>query len=274
MTRQARAVRVEVPCQVVMQASLPSASASTQKAGASAAYRMVAPAASAAWIRADASSWGTEISMWMRLRCGRGRPSAGARSSGTGRAGRPATRPARLRRLGRCTRAALISLLLVDERTLLPPGVVDVIALERLRSARGILVLGIRSTSNPGGASHGEVRGRYVDPTQHGQVVVTDEHGLTVRLIPAKAIDNPYLDQAYFRRLDAIKDPARRAAMRDGDWGQFAGQMFTEYRWDRHTLDPITLPKEWRRFVGVDWGFAAPWAVIWAAVDEDGRVWF
>ena len=165
-------------------------------------------------------------------------------------------------------------LLLVDERTLLPPGVVDVIALERLRSAHGIPVLGIRSTSNPGGPSHGEVRERYITPTEHGVKVITDDHGLTRRFIPAKATDNPYLDAAYFRRLDAIKDPARRAAMRDGDWGQFAGQMFSEYRWDRHTLAPITLPAQWTRYNGVDWGFAAPWAVLWAAVDEDGRVWF
>jgi phage terminase large subunit len=164
-------------------------------------------------------------------------------------------------------------LLLVDERTLLSPGVVDVIALERLRSASGVPVLGIRSTSNPGGPSHGEVKERYVEPTERGAKTVTDEHGLTRRFIPAKATDNPYLDAAYFRRLDAIADPARRAAMRDGDWGQFAGQMFTEIRWDRHVIEPMALPASWRRYCTVDWGFAKPWAVLWGAVDEDGRAW-
>lgn len=164
-------------------------------------------------------------------------------------------------------------LLLVDERTLMPPGLIDVIALERLRSAHGVPVLGIRSTSNPGGPSHGEAKVRYVEETDHGQKVVTDEHGLTRRFIPAKATDNPFLDEAYFRRLDAIPDPARRAAMRDGDWGQFSGQMFTEYRWDRHTVQPMPLPESWKRYNGVDWGFAKPWAVLWAAVDEDARVW-
>ena len=162
-------------------------------------------------------------------------------------------------------------LLCVDERTLLPPGVVDVIALERLRSSRGIPVLGIRSTSNPGGPSHGEVKDRYVEPTGRGAEVVTDEHGLTRRFIPAKATDNPYLDAAYRHRLDSIKDPARRAAMRDGDWGQFAGQMFPEIRWDRHVIDPFRLPSSWRRYSTVDWGFTKPWAVLWGAVDEDGR---
>lgn len=164
-------------------------------------------------------------------------------------------------------------LVFVDERTLLAPGIVDVIALERLRSAHGVPVIGIRSTSNPGGPGHGEVRARYIDPTEHGRKVVTDDHGLTVRFIPARATDNPHLDEAYFRRLDAIPDPARRAAMRDGDWGQFAGQMFPELRWDRHSVDPFALPASWRRYSSVDWGYTAPWAVLWGAVDEDGRLW-
>lgn len=117
-------------------------------------------------------------------------------------------------------------LLLVDELTLMPPGVVSTIANERLRSAHGIPVLGLRASSNPGGASHGEVKSRYVDTTANGTKIYTDDNGLSIRFIKARATDNPYLDEAYYRRLDAIPDPARRAAMRDGDWGQFAGQMF------------------------------------------------
>lgn len=54
------------------------------------------------------------------------------------------------------------------------------------------------------------------DATEHGRKVITDDHGLTRRFIPAKATDNPYLDEAYFRRLDSIPDPARRAAIRPG----------------------------------------------------------
>jgi hypothetical protein len=164
-------------------------------------------------------------------------------------------------------------LLCVDERTLLPPGVVDVISLERLRSAHGVPVIGIRSTCNPGGPGHGEVKERYIKPTMHGAKVLTDEHGLTKRFIPAKATDNPYLDSAYFRRLDSIPDPSRRAAMRDGDWDQFSGMIFTKFRWDRHTVTPMPMPKTWHRYTGTDWGYAAPYANVWAAVDEDGRVW-
>jgi hypothetical protein len=164
-------------------------------------------------------------------------------------------------------------LLLVDEATLMPPGVVDILRFERLRAAGGLPIIGVRSTSNPGGPSHGAVKKRYIDATDHGLSVVTDDFGNTVRFISSSSADNPYLDAGYRGRLDAIPDPQRRAAMRDGDWGQFAGQMFTEFVWDRHTMDPVDLPSAWRRFVGVDWGYAAPWAVMWAAVDEDDRVW-
>jgi hypothetical protein len=70
--RALTAGRYSRPCQVVTQASLPSASASTQNAGASASERRTPTAASAAAIRALASSCGTEMSRWIRLRWGRG----------------------------------------------------------------------------------------------------------------------------------------------------------------------------------------------------------
>lgn len=164
-------------------------------------------------------------------------------------------------------------LLLIDEATLMPPGVVDILKYERLRASGDLPVLGTRSTCNPGGPSHAQVKARYIDATGHGQRVTSDEQGLTVRFVQAKATDNPHLDAGYARRLDAIPDPQRRAAMRDGDWDQFAGMMFPEWRRERHVLDPIGLPAGLARYNGIDWGFTAPWCVLWAAVDEDGRVW-
>jgi Terminase large subunit, T4likevirus-type, N-terminal len=164
-------------------------------------------------------------------------------------------------------------LLLVDEMTLMAPGVVDILRFERLRASDGLPVIGLRATTNPGGASHGQVRDEFIDATDHGGKVVTDIHGLTVKFIQAKATDNPHLDPGHRARLDAIPDPARKAAMRDGDWDQWSGMIFKQYRWDRHTMDPITLPESWTRYNGIDWGFAKPWAVLWGAFDADGRVW-
>lgn len=163
--------------------------------------------------------------------------------------------------------------LTVDERTLMAPGVVDVLA-ERLRSGRRDLpVIGVRSGSNPGGASHAEVKARFIDGTGRGEQVYVDEFGFSVRFIPAKVDDNPHVDPGYLARLNAIPDPARRKAMRDGDWDVFAGQFFSEWRQALHVVPVFDVPSEWRRICGVDYGYAAPWSALWIAQDRDGRAW-
>jgi hypothetical protein len=48
--------------------------------------------------------------------------------------------------------------------------------------------------------------------------------------------------------------------------------MFPELTRDRHVIEPMALPAGWRRHNGIDWGYTAPYAVLWGAVDEDGRV--
>jgi hypothetical protein len=164
-------------------------------------------------------------------------------------------------------------LLLFDERTLTPPAVISFLE-SRLRTGRkDVPVLGIRSTSNPGGAGHGAVKQKYITATDYGQKVVVDKRRRTVRFIPSKLSDNPHVNPEYADDLKGL-DEKLRAAFLDGNWDVFAGQMFTNLNRDRHVVEPFTMPASWQRYQGIDWGFAAPWAVLWAAVDEDGRVWF
>ncbi len=162
-------------------------------------------------------------------------------------------------------------LLCFDERTLTPPDVIAFLE-SRLRSGRAdIPVLGIRSSANPGGAGHGAVKARYITPTNYGRTVTRDERDRTVRFVPSSLADNPHVNPEYAADLQALP-PKMRAAFLDGNWDVFAGQMFPELS-QRHVVEPFTLPASWRRFNGVDWGFAKPWAVLWGAVCEDGRVW-
>lgn len=163
--------------------------------------------------------------------------------------------------------------LTIDERGLMLPDVVEHL-MERVRSGRkDIPVLGVRSTTNPGGAGHAHLKERFVKGTDYGQHVYTDPHGRSVRFIPAKVDDNPHVDPEYRSRLEAIPDPARRAAMLDGDWDIFAGMFFAEWRRELHVVDPLPIPKEWKRYAGIDFGYAAPWCCLWAAVDQDKRIW-
>lgn len=157
---------------------------------------------------------------------------------------------------------------LFDELTLNPPDVVTFLQ-SRLRSGRGdIPVLGIRAASNPGGTGHGAVKGKYIDATEYGTLITPDG----IRFIPSKVSDNPHIDAGYQARLDNLPE-AMRKAFRDGSWDAFAGQYFTEWSHERHVVPRFDIPAEWLRYAGIDWGYAAPWAVEWAAIDEDGRAW-
>jgi hypothetical protein len=165
-------------------------------------------------------------------------------------------------------------LLLIDERTLMMPGIVDFLS-SRLRSGDPkIPVLGIRSTGNPGGLGHGAMKARYIEATDHGAKTYQDERGRTVRFIPARLTDNPYLNPEYERDLDALP-PAMRKAFKEGSWDSFLGQYFEEWSYDRHVVPRPRegLPVSWERWCGIDYGRRAPWAVLWLAVDGDGRVW-
>lgn len=163
-------------------------------------------------------------------------------------------------------------LLLFDERTLTPADVLTFLE-SRIRTGDGdVPVLGIRSASNPGGPSHSAAKARYIEPTSYGQEVVTDIRGRTVRFIPSRLSDNPHLNEEYRTDLLGFPEQLRKAYV-DGNWDVFEGQVFPELSYDRHVVAPMELPSSWRRYIGVDWGFAAPWAVLWGALDEDGRVW-
>lgn len=162
--------------------------------------------------------------------------------------------------------------LLFDERTLTPPDVVDFLY-TRLRSGRAdIPVLGVRSGTNPGGPGHASVKAAYVDATDHGAKATVDDRGRSIRFIPSRVSDNPHLNAEYAQDLEALPEQMR-AAFLDGSWDSFVGQVFTEWNRDRHLVPRFALPAEWSRLAGIDYGYAAPWAVVWGARDGDGRLW-
>jgi Terminase large subunit, T4likevirus-type, N-terminal len=171
------------------------------------------------------------------------------------------------RRLG-----AEFQLMIFDERTQTPPDVLTFLE-SRIRSGRAeVPVIGIRSASNPGGPSHSAAKTRYIEPTNYGQKIIEDVRGRSVRFIPSKVSDNPHLNDEYRKDLLGLPEQLRKAYL-EGNWDVFEGQMFPELSYDRHVIEPVDLPGTWRRYIGVDWGFSAPWAVLWGAVDPDGRLW-
>ncbi|HEY6021623.1 MAG TPA: terminase family protein [Candidatus Paceibacterota bacterium] len=171
-------------------------------------------------------------------------------------------------------RSAEINLLILDERTTIPPNVVELLY-TRIRSGNpNVPVLGIRSATNPGGPGHATVLDEYIRATDHGKKEIEDKFGRRRIFIQSKLTDTPQLmnDGAYLRSLQGL-EPDLKAALLEGDWERFSGQMFSELSRERHIVTPMVLPETWRRYSGVDYGWRAPWAVIWGALDEDGRVW-
>jgi hypothetical protein len=130
----------------------------------------------------------------------------------------------------------------------------------------------IRSAGNPGGIGHRWFRDRFVDRCWD-EPFIDPETGLDRVFVPAKVDDNLALmksDPLYKASLMNLPDEERRALL-DGDWDLFSGQVFGEWRRDVHVCEPLNPPPHWRRWVGFDWGYAAPWVALFAAEEPDTR---
>lgn len=161
-----------------------------------------------------------------------------------------------------------------------------------LRSRNRCSVPGVRSllrlSANPQGVGMGWLRRCFIDhsPTRDGSSVADGgipmegawEHelynGQTIsrRFIPARIADNKYLSGTdYEKKLMAITDEKTRKALLDGRWDMFAGKYFTEFTPTKHVC--VRPAQEWyQKFVGMDYGYSAPFAALWASLDEHGRV--
>ncbi len=116
---------------------------------------------------------------------------------------------------------------------------------------------------NPGGIGHAFVKVRYVLPHR-----LMEEK--TTRFIPATYKLNPYLNAEYIGYLEGLTGDLGRA-WREGDFDLFAGQFFSEWRYEIHTCQPFEIPSDWKRFKSGDAGFVQP-SIGWYAISPDGQV--
>lgn len=123
-------------------------------------------------------------------------------------------------------------------------------------------------TLNPGGPSHMYFKRLFID-----RDFLPEEDPSEYDFIQAKVDDNRVLlesDPEYVKMLDALP-PGLRAAHRDGDWNLFVGQYFAEFREAIHVIDPIQLPKHWRRYRSIDYGLDRL-ACYWYAISPDRTI--
>lgn len=145
--------------------------------------------------------------------------------------------------------------------------------MSRVRSAKGISC-SVRLAGNPGGKGHSWVKHRFIDGKTPEKVYIDPVTKISQTFIPAKIQDNYILmknDPEYINRLKMLPIHLQKALL-DGDWDVFAGQVFEEFRREKHVIEPISLPPGWRKYCALDWGYAKPFSIGWYAVTTEGRV--
>lgn len=119
-------------------------------------------------------------------------------------------------------------------------------------------------STNPGGVGHAWFKGEFYNPWKRGQETTT-------RFIHTTMGDNVFINAEYAAYLDGLTGWLRRA-WRDGDFEISAGQYFSTWDESVHVIEPFPLPRGWRTWCAMDYGFVH-WNVVYLlAEDGDGNV--
>jgi len=108
-------------------------------------------------------------------------------------------------------------------------------------------------TGNPGGIGHGWAKRLFID-----KLYQENENPSDFGFVQAKVYDNKALmdaDPDYIKRLMDLPADLRRAYL-EGDWTVFAGQVFSEFRRELHTCNPVTPRSDFSHFLWIDWGYS------------------
>ena len=173
-----------------------------------------------------------------------------------------------------------ISRLLIEELGQIPNEESYLKLVSSVRSTTSIKPQ-VFTTANPGGSGHQWIKKRWNIGRKKPNVAFKDTISNRKRIyIPATIDDNPTLkdsDPEYVRFLDALPEPLR-SAWRYGDWDVFAGQYFKECDPRVHCIstkraEKLGYGKEYNnRYIGIDWGYSAPFGAIWLEVTPQNRV--
>lgn len=131
---------------------------------------------------------------------------------------------------------------------------------------------GIKSSTNPGGVGHTWVKDRFIDIGEPNIIheCKLDSGETTTRIfIPSLVQDNKFMleyDPNYIDRLDNLPEKERKA-LKYGDWDIYDGMFFPEFKRSLHVIDSFQIPKEWNRYIAIDYGLDM-FAVVFVAVDE------
>lgn len=131
------------------------------------------------------------------------------------------------------------------------------------------------------------VRRYFVDPHPAGNQILRVKHKArntktgeletydrTRLYMPATIDDNPDKQYVENQKRNLAQAPKHvQKALLYGDWYYQPGGYF-EDAWDPdlHVVQPYRIPREWKVWRAMDWGFKTHGAVLWAAMDPDENI--
>jgi len=146
--------------------------------------------------------------------------------------------------------------------------------LTRLRTTKKDIYPNFFCASNPGDVGHAWVKRLFIDKKFNQEERIAGFTQEMFDFIPSKVTDNTFLmehDPLYIINLKQLPEK-QRLSMLDGNWDAFEGQYFNEFNREIHIIQPFPIPENWEIIISGDYGFAAPSAIYWHAIDGDGNV--
>ena len=91
-------------------------------------------------------------------------------------------------------------------------------------------------------------------------------------VIQFASIENPAYPIEEFERAKATLPDWKFKMFYLGQFARPEGLVYQDFDPGKHVVEPFEIPVDWRRIIGVDFGYNNPTAAIWLAVNPDGVV--
>lgn len=145
-----------------------------------------------------------------------------------------------------------------------------------IRSSKPVPHLPFIAMSNPDGPGHSWVRKLWIDRDFSKPDEDFDQDDfIYVKALPT---DNPtWTEDMASSQFAGLTEHVRIARL-TGSWDAIGNARFPTFDRGFHVFNfrekfPHGLPLNWRKYRAIDYGFGAPWCVLWAAKDGEGNFW-
>lgn len=113
--------------------------------------------------------------------------------------------------------------------------------------------------------------GNWID-NMFRKPVLENKANPNFHFIESASTDNPHLPADYVPMLRETYPEEMVKRFVEGRWDVMENQIYSEYDYKTHVIQPFDIPQGWEKIVAVDHGMVNPTCALWAALDYDGNV--